>query len=201
MQLLLTQSEWEARQKKSTGEGSGGRRSQDGGGRGRGRGRGGGHGGRSSGQKEAGKESTGKCDKSHIKCFKCQKYGHYANQCPEKKKEEEAHHVEAVEMEPSVLLAETIELGPPEDTMPRTFHSEVYLEEKMVSPKLHFTRDEKPTSDVWYLDNSASSHMTGDRLKFRDIDQAISGKVKFGDGSSVEIMGKGTILFQGRTGD
>lgn len=43
--------------------------------------------------------------------------------------------------------------------------------------------------------------MTGDRLKFRDIDQAVFGKVRFGDGSSVEIMGKGSILFQGKTGD
>ena len=56
-------------------------------------------------------------------------------------------------------------------------------------------------NNIWYLDNGASNHMTRDRLKFRDIDQAIFGKVWFGDGSSVEIMGKGSILFQGRTGD
>jgi hypothetical protein len=45
---------------------------------------------------------------SHIKCFKCHKYGHYANRCPgEEKKKEEAHHASAVEYEPTVLLVET----------------------------------------------------------------------------------------------
>ncbi|XP_066354729.1 uncharacterized protein [Miscanthus floridulus] len=144
-QLLLTQSEWEARQKKLVGEVSGGGRSQDTGGRGRGRGRG--------GQADAAKESTGKRDKSHIKCFKCHKYDHYANRCPGEK-EEEAHHARAVETEPSVLLMET------------------------ETPELHFTGEEEPTNNVWYLDNGSSNHMTGDRLKFRDIDQAVSGKLK-----------------------
>jgi hypothetical protein len=37
--------------------------------------------------------------------------------------------------------------------------------------------------------------MTGDRQKFRDIDSTATGKVRFGDGSVVEIEGKGTILF------
>jgi hypothetical protein len=71
-QLLLTQAEWEARQKKSDGESSGRGRSQDGRSRGQSRG----HGGRGD---ASDKESGGKHDKSHIKCFKCHKYGHYAN--------------------------------------------------------------------------------------------------------------------------
>jgi len=40
----------------------------------------------------------------------CHNYGHYVNRCLGKK-EEEAHHAKAVEFEPMVLLAETIELG------------------------------------------------------------------------------------------
>jgi len=43
--------------------------------------------------------------------------------------------------------------------------------------------------------------MTGDLQKFRDLDRAISGKVRFGDDSTVEIQGKGTIVFQGKRGD
>jgi hypothetical protein len=68
-----------------------------------------------------------------------------------------------------------------------------------VVPELYFTGEEEPKNNVWYLDNGASNHMCGDRLKFRDINQTVSGKVRFGDGSSVEIKGKGSILFQGRT--
>jgi hypothetical protein len=43
--------------------------------------------------------------------------------------------------------------------------------------------------------------MTGDHQKFRELDQTSTGKIRFADGSSVEIEGKGSILFQGRTCD
>jgi hypothetical protein len=43
--------------------------------------------------------------------------------------------------------------------------------------------------------------MTGDRHKFKEMDHAITGKVRFGDDSTVEIQGRGTILFQGKFGD
>lgn len=36
--------------------------------------------------------------------------------------------------------------------------------------------------------------MTGDRSIFHEIDEKISGKIKFGDGSTVQIKGKGTML-------
>lgn len=42
--------------------------------------------------------------------------------------------------------------------------------------------------------------MTGDLHKFRDLDSTVSGKVTFGDGSTVEIQDRGTILFQGLSG-
>ncbi|XP_074360175.1 uncharacterized protein LOC141700272, partial [Apium graveolens] len=37
--------------------------------------------------------------------------------------------------------------------------------------------------NTWYLDNGASSHMTGHRGKFKDLDETVMGQVKFGDGS------------------
>jgi hypothetical protein len=43
--------------------------------------------------------------------------------------------------------------------------------------------------------------MTGDLEKFRELNSAISGKVRFGDNSTVEILGRGTIVFQGKSGD
>jgi hypothetical protein len=70
-----------------------------------------------------------------------------------------------------------------------------------VFPESHFIGDEEACGDAWYLDNGASNHMTGDLHKFRDIDRSVGGKVCFGDGSTVEIHGKGLILFQGTFGD
>jgi len=198
-QVLLTQAEWEARQKRSSGEGSSKTKSHDGGGgsRGRGRGRGGSSGGRG-GQGDG----SAKKDKSHIKCFKCHQNGHYANKCPgaEKKKEDEAHHARA-EFEATVLLAETAELGLQKNLLSEDCQETVLLNEVKVMPELYFTGSGQSCGDTWYLDNGASNHMTGDLQKFRSIDMSVSGKVRFGDGSTVEIQGKGSILFQGNSGD
>ncbi|CAD6255874.1 unnamed protein product [Miscanthus lutarioriparius] len=207
-QVLLTQAEWEARQKRMSGEGSGRSRSQErgGGSRGRGRGRGGNSSGRG-GHSDAAKNGTGKRGKSHIKCFKCHKTGHYANKCPgEEKNKEEAHHARMVEFEPSVLMAETLVPGKPENTssdkeLSNDCQGKVFLNEVKVFPELHYTNDGVSYGDVWYLDNGASNHMTGDRAKFRDIDSTVSGKVTFGDGSTVDIHGRGSILFQGVSRD
>jgi hypothetical protein len=126
-QVLLKQVEWEAQQRHSADEGSGKSRSHEGRGCGQGHGRGGGSGGHG-GQTKAGKHGAGKHDKSHIKCFKCHHYGHYANMCPsEKKKEEEAHHVKMVEYEPTVLLAKTVEPGQPECLLSENIQGELCL--------------------------------------------------------------------------
>ncbi|GJV63637.1 ribonuclease H-like domain, reverse transcriptase, RNA-dependent DNA polymerase [Tanacetum coccineum] len=49
---------------------------------------------------------------------------------------------------------------------------------------------------LWYLDNGASNHMTGVREHFKELDEKVSGKVRFGDGSKIEIKGKGSILIE-----
>ncbi|XP_066354828.1 uncharacterized protein [Miscanthus floridulus] len=170
-QLLLTQAEWEARQKRSGGGDSLERgRSQDGGDRGRGHGHGRGHGGcfDSSGRDGAG----GGKDKSHIKCFKCHKYGHYANRCPDAKKQEEAHHVHAEEgKEPQALmLAET------EGVVSGGEVESVYPHERSVMLELHLIGGSETSGDLWYLDNGASNHMTGDVEKFKSLDEGITGK-------------------------
>jgi hypothetical protein len=102
-QVLLTQAEWEARQRGVGGESSGKTKRGEGGGRGHGRGHGGGRSGCGGG--DARHDGTVKRDKSHIKCFKCHKYGHYANRCPGEKKDE-AH--KGGEKEPTVLLVEVV---------------------------------------------------------------------------------------------
>jgi hypothetical protein len=70
-----------------------------------------------------------------------------------------------------------------------------------VFPELNLTGGGEQTGNTWYLDNGASNHMTGDLEKFAELDEGIKGRVRFGDGSSVEVKGKGTILFRCRNGD
>jgi hypothetical protein len=50
----------------------------------------------------------------------------------------------------------------------------------------------------WVLDTGAMNHMTGCKSVFSDLDRAIHGTVRFGDGSVVQLKGMGTVLFIGK---
>ncbi|XP_013617142.1 PREDICTED: uncharacterized protein LOC106323590 [Brassica oleracea var. oleracea] len=77
-------------------------------------------------------------------------------------------------------------------------HEIVYLNERNVKPKEF---DSNTDGDrIWYLDNGASNHMTGNRSYFRSIDETITGKVCFGDDSRIDIKGKGSVLFVSQDG-
>ena len=54
--------------------------------------------------------------------------------------------------------------------------------------------------NIWYLDNGADNHMTGNRGYFTSIDETITGKVWFGDDSRIDIRGKGSIMFLTKDG-
>nr|GEV37760.1 hypothetical protein [Tanacetum cinerariifolium] len=47
-------------------------------------------------------------------------------------------------------------------------------------------------------DSWGSNHMTGNYSYFSVLNENITGRVRFGDGSCVSIKGKGSILFQGK---
>ena len=68
-------------------------------------------------------------------------------------------------------------------------------EEKYTPPKYEPNTDE---DDVWYFDNGASNHMTGNYSYFSELNENITRRVRFRDGSCVSIKGKGSILFQGK---
>lgn len=77
-------------------------------------------------------------------------------------------------------------------------HEFVFLNEKNVLPDKYETNTEE---NMWYLDNGASNHMTGYRRYFSTINNTITGKVRFGDDSRIDIKGKGTISFFDMNGD
>ena len=67
----------------------------------------------------------------------------------------------------------------------------------LVEAKVLFQRDgqEEDAGGSWVLDTGATNHMTGDRSAFAELDPAVCGTVRFGDGSLVNIEGRGTVLF------
>lgn len=72
----------------------------------------------------------------------------------------------------------------------------ILLNEGGVHPKLNMTGNGKSgESSIWYLDNGPSNHMTGQRSKCKDMDEGVIGEVKFGDGSTLKIQGKGSVHF------
>ena len=157
-------------------------------GRGRGRqnwrGRGRGRYGSFQQQRDAYKQGRGG-DASHITCFRCDKLGHYVQDCPDLK----------------LKFQETIEKKD-EDTLEADtlmMNEVVFLNERKVNPSTFETAGD--TKDVWYLDNGASNHMSGNRLFFYELDETITGKVRFGDDSRVDIVGKGSVRFVFKGGD
>ncbi|GJU03009.1 zinc finger, CCHC-type containing protein [Tanacetum coccineum] len=81
-------------------------------------------------------------DKSHIKCFECQEYGHYASECTNMKKPEQEVHLTR-EMEEQTLL-----LYVKGEDIP----SMVMLNEDKVFPRLYESQNSS-NRDMWYLDN------------------------------------------------
>ncbi|XP_076907215.1 uncharacterized protein LOC143563595 [Bidens hawaiensis] len=142
-----------------------------------------------SNQNRRDQNERGKRDLSHIKCYRCDTFGHFVSKCPEKFKQE-ANMAKTNEDEPKVDGA---------FFMMNSIQETVHLNEEKVLPnKLKADSSDK---DVWYLDNGASNHMTGNRAYFAELNNRITGRVKFGDGSCVMIKGKGSILFDGKTGE
>ncbi|WZZ07843.1 hypothetical protein YC2023_093764 [Brassica napus] len=152
------------------GRGQGGRYNNRGRGRGRYNGRG--------NWRQGGDWRQGR-DMSRVVCFRCDKTGHYVYDCPDLK----------------LKLQETQETDnestrEAEDLM---MHEVVFLNEKNIVPSKFETHSS--CANVWYLDNGASNHMTGNQEYFCKIDEKITGQVRFGDDSRIEIKGKGSILF------
>lgn len=75
----------------------------------------------------------------------------------------------------------------------------VFLNKKNVLPEKYETNS--GGENIWYLDNGASNHMTGDQRYFSRINNIINGKVRFGDNSRIDIKNKGIISFMDMNGE
>ncbi|GJY46380.1 zinc finger, CCHC-type containing protein [Tanacetum coccineum] len=107
-------------------------------------------------------------DLSKVRCFKCQKLGHLKKDCRGTSTTQEQSNLILEDDEPSLLM-----------TIHETEHEEVLLNEGQIQPRKYASED----ASIWYLDNGASNHMTGTKSHFRNINESITGRIRFGDGS------------------
>eukprot|EP00253_Pinus_taeda_P030437 PITA_30437 len=115
-----------------------------------------------------------KQDMSKVKCFHCHQHGHYATNCPQKKKNKQAAGSAAGE-----ALASQFELD---------FSLIVCLVSSVMG-------------SVWFLDSGASFHMTGDRYLFSDLEEKYLGvHIEMGDDGRYSATSIGTISFERESG-
>jgi hypothetical protein len=150
---------------------------------------------------------------SQIKCYNCNKFaGHFSRDCKEprrerkgQKQQHQAHLAKAEEEEPALLLARRCSLDDdnpsllmatmvPQNNVPTLVTGGHVERVELVEERVYLAKDVQ-RDDSWFLDTGASNHMTGYRSVFAELDMGVTGTVKFGDGSVVEIQGRGTVLF------
>lgn len=130
-----------------------------------------------------------------MRCFNCEILGHYAAECQKSRRDKtskpEVNLTQVNDDEPALLMAKCgDEKG-----------ESVVLNEGRVHPGFGQGTECENETDVWYLDNGASNHMTGQRSKFKELNEGVTGRVKFGDGSTVNIEGKGSVAFICKNGE
>eukprot|EP00253_Pinus_taeda_P033059 PITA_33059 len=142
--------------------------------------------------KGKGKQGNTQKDYSKVKCWNCQKMGHYAVVCPEKKKKGKNQSMAA--------LAEVEDFAVRFD---REFGFTTYESSsagslaRQVQREHAFPSISRASSGIWYVDSGASHHMTGVREYFFELSESgIDIEVVLGDDKVVGAVRVGTLTFQ-----
>ena len=128
---------------------------------------------------------------SKVKCFACQKMGHYVGQCPNKKKKKQqtVATIEidefAVRFERDFSLFAGVGVERASSITNRDF--EDHMEHSMI---VGHSLSDTATSSTRYIDGGASSHMTGDRNMFTEVSELdLEMEVVLGDDTVVRAVG------------
>jgi hypothetical protein len=114
-------------------------------------------------------KGEGKKDMRKVKCFSCHKFGHYAGQCPNKKKKQATTSAEVEEFSTK-------------------FDKEFSL---IVCLSMRTTH-----TNTCYIDSGVSLHMKGVREHLIDLTEMGNVEVVLGDDREVKVVGSGTVSFQ-----
>ena len=128
--------------------------------------------GKSKGKAKRKKDGKKNLDVSKVKCFICHKQGHFASQCPDRKKKSNTQMAGSAEV----------------DEFNKNFNQEFCLIACMASTI---------GSIIWYIDSGASSHMTGQKRFFRDLQEGGTRiHVELGDDARYQAQGVGIVSFE-----
>uniref|UniRef100_A0A8I6Y7V3 Integrase catalytic domain-containing protein n=1 Tax=Hordeum vulgare subsp. vulgare TaxID=112509 RepID=A0A8I6Y7V3_HORVV len=213
-ELLLTREQWEAQRRQPRGGGPGARNDDR---------------GKRGGNPPPTSSPPGSAqgvEKDQCRYFR--KKGHWARDCRKKQRDEDAKAAKGGAPPPTAAanLTEAEEDGGPglmmacvEEVVEGAGHAitpastlvtascnsavhnggQVFLNEEKaaITPSL----DDDQGRQSWFLDTGATNHMTGSLESFAELDRSVSGTVRFADGSTVKICGRGTVVFAAETGD
>jgi hypothetical protein len=140
-----------------------------------------------------GKKPKKKFDKKNLRCHKCNQLGHFKSEC-RNAPAEKALMARKGDDGPRMMMLEVCEQSDNGESPPQEPATEIVkLEDEKV---LLHDRARNTATHVWYLDTGASNHMTGDKAQFSELNLLVGGMVRFGDGRTVGIEGRGTVLFE-----
>jgi hypothetical protein len=113
-------------------------------------------------------KGEGKKDMRKVKGFACHKFGHYAGQCPNKRKKQ-------------TTASATVE------EFSTKFDKDFFLVVYLSTRTTH--------SDTWYIDSGSSRHMIGVREHLKDLTEIVDVEVLLGDDQEVKAVGCGAVSF------
>eukprot|EP00253_Pinus_taeda_P034881 PITA_34881 len=142
--------------------------------------------------KGKGKQVKTQKDYFKVKCWNCQKMGHYAVVCPEKKKKKGKNQSVAASAEVEDFSVH----------FDQEFGFTAYESSSVGSPATQVQREHafpsisRASSGIWYVDGGASRHMTGVCEYFSKLSESGNDiEVVLGDDRVVRAVGVGTLTF------
>lgn len=115
-----------------------------------------------------------KPDRSRIQCYNCEKFGHFADEC-------------WFNQDKKVSRGDKAKMARDDD-------------EDVQTVLMVTTKEEESARDCWYLDTGCSTHMSGRKDWFVNLDESVHNKVKFADDSTLSAARLGRVLIKRKDG-